>query len=138
MILTLRTSRSLTAVPNGRKDCFWRRGVQFVSRVPLVSTFAFLTFAGPLAVPSDVSAVLFKALICFRSHFIAEEGYSILTETSSQSFLVSDNKNFYSFYLDHIQLSIFKNLFCIFSNYWHDIPFITDTVAQFHTRSTKF
>ena len=28
----------------------------------------------------------FKALICIRSHFIAEEGYSILTETSTSKF----------------------------------------------------
>ena len=38
---------------------------------------------------------LVKALICIRSHFIAEEGYSILTETSTQSFLVSDNKKIF-------------------------------------------
>ena len=36
----------------------------------------------------------FKVLIYIRKPFYAEEGYSILTETSSQRFLVSDNKVF--------------------------------------------
>ena len=109
MILTLRTSRSLTAVPNGRKDYFQKRGIQFVNRMPLMNTFTFLTFTRPLAIPSDVSAALFKALICFRSHFIAEEGYSILTETSSHKvFLVSDNKNFLFIIIPDYNYSICK------------------------------
>ena len=37
----------------------------------------------------------FKALICIRSHFIAEEGYSILTETSTSKFFSQwQQKNF--------------------------------------------
>ena len=64
--------------------------------MPSMNTFTFLTFTRPLAIPSDVSAALLKHSFTFVSHFIAEEGYSILTETSLQkSFLVSDN-NFIS------------------------------------------
>ena len=64
-----------------------------------MSTFTFLTFTRPyLAIPIDVSAALLKAVICIRSHFYAEEGYSILTKTSLyKKFLVSDNKFFYFF-----------------------------------------
>ena len=68
MILTLTTSRSLTAVPNGQKDYFYKRGTQFANRMPLMNTFTFLTFARPLAIPSDVYA----ALLTFVSHVIAE------------------------------------------------------------------
>ena len=64
--------------------------------MPSMNTFTFLTFTRPLAISSDVSAALLKHSFAFVSHFIAEEGYSILTETFSQkSFLVSDN-NFIS------------------------------------------
>ena len=53
----------------------------------------FLTFTRPLAISSDVSAALLNHSFAFGSHFISEEGYSILTETSShKKFLVSDNK----------------------------------------------
>ena len=55
-------------------------------------------FTRPLAIPSDVSVTLLKLSFTFVSHFIAEEGYSILTETSTQSFLVSDNTFFISYY----------------------------------------
>ena len=58
--------------------------------MPLMNTFTFLTFTRPLA--SDVSAAPLKHSFAFISHFNAEGGYSILTETSTQSFLVSDNK----------------------------------------------
>ena len=68
--------------------------------MPLMNTFTFLTFTRPLAIPSDVSATLLKLSFAFVSHFIAEEGYSILTETSTQSFLVSDNTFFISYYVD--------------------------------------
>ena len=69
--------------------------------MPLMNTFTFLTFTRPLAIPSDVSAALLKLSFAFVSHFIgliAEEGYSILTETSTQSFLVSDNTFFISYF----------------------------------------
>ena len=66
--------------------------------MPLMNTFTFLTFTRPLAIPSDVSATLLKLSFAFVNHFIAEEGYSILTETSTQSFLVSDNTFFISYY----------------------------------------
>ena len=61
--------------------------------MPLMNTFTFLTFTRPLAIPSDISAALLKLSFAFVSHFIAEEGYSILNETSTQRcfFLVSDN-----------------------------------------------
>ena len=62
--------------------------------MPLMNTFTFLTFTRPLAIPSDVSATLLKLSFAIVSHFIAEEGYSVLTETSTQSFLVSDNTHF--------------------------------------------
>ena len=66
--------------------------------MPSMNTFTFLTFTRPLAIPSDVSAALLKHSFAFVSHFIAEEGYSILTETFLQKkFLVSDN-NFISYY----------------------------------------
>ena len=68
--------------------------------IPLMNTFTFLTFTRPLAIPSDVSATLLKLSFAFVSHFIAEEGYSILTETSTQSFLVSDNTFFISYYFN--------------------------------------
>ena len=42
-----------------------------------------------LATPSDVSAALLKHSFTFVSHFIAEEGYSILTETSLQKVFLS-------------------------------------------------
>ena len=73
--------------------------VAFNSRteLPLMNTFRFLTFTRPLAIPSDVSAALLKLSFAFVSHFIAEAGYSILTETSTQSFLVSDNTFFISY-----------------------------------------
>ena len=72
-------SRSLTTVPNG----------QFATQMPSMNTFTFLTFTRPLAIPSDVSGTLLKHSFAFVSHFIAEEGYSILTETFLQkSFLV--------------------------------------------------
>ena len=45
-----------------------------------MNTFTFLTFTRPLAIPSDVFAALLKHSFTFVSHFIAEEGYSILTE----------------------------------------------------------
>ena len=48
------------------------------------------------------------------SHFIAEEGYSILTETfSHKSFLVSDNKKilFLIFIMPDYNYSIFKLMF---------------------------
>ena len=78
-------SRSLTAVPNGQKDYFKKRGTQFATRMPsMPNAFTFLTFTRPLAIPSDVSAALLKHSFAFVSHFIAEEGYSILTETSLQ------------------------------------------------------
>ena len=66
--------------------------------MPSMNTFIFLTFIRPLAIPSDVSAALLKHSFAFVSHFIAEEGYSILTETFLQQkkFLVSDN-SFISF-----------------------------------------
>ena len=79
-----------------------------------MNTFTFLTFTRPLAIPSDVSAVLLKHSFAFVSHFIAEEGYSILTETSKQSFLVSDNKVFFLLFLIIIMpdynYSIFKHI----------------------------
>ena len=81
MILTLTTSRSLTAVPNGQKDCFSKRGTQFANRIPLMNTFTILTFTRPLPILGDVSVALFKQSFPFVSHFIAEEGSSILTET---------------------------------------------------------
>ena len=43
--------------------------------------------------------------LAFISHFIAEEGYCILTETSTQSFLVSD-KNFYFLLLSCLTTTI--------------------------------
>ena len=58
MSLTLTTLRSLTAAPNGQRDSFWKRGIQFASLMPLMNTFTFLTFTRPLAIPSDVSAAL--------------------------------------------------------------------------------
>ena len=57
---------------------------QATVRMPSMNTFTFLTFTRPLAIPSDVSAALLKQSFAFVSHFIAEEGYSILTETSLQ------------------------------------------------------
>ena len=65
--------------------------------MPLMNTFTFLTFTRPLEIPSGVSATLLKLSFAFVSHYIAEEGYSILTETSTQSFLVSDNTFFISY-----------------------------------------
>ena len=66
--------------------------------MPSMNTFTFLTFTRPLAIPSDVSAALLKHSFAFVSHFIAEEGYSILSETFLQKiFLVSDN-NFISYH----------------------------------------
>ena len=84
MILTLTMSRSLTVVPNCQKDYFQKRGTQFATRMPSMSTFTFLTFTRPLAIPSDVSAAILKHSFAFVSHFIAEEGYSIFTETFLQ------------------------------------------------------
>ena len=71
MILTLTMSRSLTAVPNGQKDYFYKRGTQFATRMALMNTFTFLTFTRPSAIPSDVSTALFKHSFAFVSHFIA-------------------------------------------------------------------
>ena len=52
-----------------------------------------------LAVPSDVSTTLLKHSFCIRKPFYAEEGHSILTDTSFlHKLLVSDNKFFNSFY----------------------------------------
>ena len=66
--------------------------------MPSMNTFTFLTFTRPLAIPSDVSKAPFKHSFAFVSHFIAEEGYVILTETFLQKrFLVRDN-NFISYY----------------------------------------
>ena len=79
--------------------------------MPLMNTFTFLTFTRPLAIPSDVSAVLLKHSFAFVSHFIAEEGYSILTETSTQSFLVSDNNFlFLIIIMPDYNYSIFKGI----------------------------
>ena len=72
--------------------------------MPLMNTFKFLTFTRPLA--SDVSAAPLKHSFTFISHFNAEGGYSILTETSTQSFLVSDNKNFYFLLLSCLTTTI--------------------------------
>ena len=83
MILTLTTSRSLTAVPNGQKDFFQKRGTQFANRMPLMNTFTFLTFTRPLAIPSDgaISVALLKHSFVFVSHFMLKtESYSILAE----------------------------------------------------------
>ena len=52
--------------------------------MPPMNTFTFLTFTRPLAIPTDVPAALLKHSFAFVSHVIAEEGYSILTETSLQ------------------------------------------------------
>ena len=61
--------------------------------MPSMNKFTFLTLARPLAIPIDVSAALLKLSFAFVSHFIAEEGYSVLTKTFLQKrFLVSDNK----------------------------------------------
>ena len=60
-----------------------------------------------LAIPSDVSKALFKHSFAFVSHFIAEEGSSVLTETFSQeSFLLSYNKNFYLLLLSCLTTAI--------------------------------
>ena len=80
MILTLTTLRSIRE-PNAINEHIY---------IP--------DFSKPLVIPSDVSAALLKLSFAFVSHFIAEEGYSILTETSTQSFLVSDNTFFISYY----------------------------------------
>ena len=64
-----------------------------------MNTFTFRTFTRPLAIPSDVSTALLKHSFCIRKPFYAEEGHSILTETSFlRKFLVSDNKFFNSSY----------------------------------------
>ena len=83
--LTLTASGSLTAVPNGQRDYFYRRGPQFANRMPLMNTLTFLTFTRPLAVPSDVSAALLKHSFAFVAIYV-EEGYSILTVTSTKKF----------------------------------------------------
>ena len=65
--------------------------------MPSMNTFTFLTFIRPLAILSDVSVAFLKPF-AFVSHFIAEEGYSVLTKMFlQQKFLVSDN-NFISYY----------------------------------------
>ena len=68
MILTLTTSRSLTAVPNGQKY-FLNHATQFANRMPLINTFTFLTFTRPLTIPSDVSEALFKHSFAYVSYF---------------------------------------------------------------------
>ena len=75
--------------------------------MPLMNTFTFLTFTRPLPIPGDVSAALLKHSFAFVSHFIAEEGSSVLTETFSQeSFLLSYNKNFYFLLLSCLTTTI--------------------------------
>ena len=100
MILTLTMSRSLITVPNGHKDYFQKCGTQFTNLMPLMNTFTFLTFTRSLAIPRDVSVAVLKHSFAFISHFIAEEGYSILTKTSSHKVLslVSDKKIVISYY----------------------------------------
>jgi len=53
--------------------------------MPLMNIFTFLTFTRPLAIPSDVSVALLKRPFRFIA-IHAEEGYSILTETSTKVF----------------------------------------------------
>jgi len=63
--------------------------------MPLMNIFTFLTFTRPLAIPSDVSAALLKHSFTFVAIY-AEEGYSILTETSTKvftNFLLLINKS---------------------------------------------
>ena len=63
-----------------------------------MNSFTFLPLKRPLAIASDVSTALFKHSFAFVSHFISEEGYSILNEMFlHKRFLVSDN-NFTSYY----------------------------------------
>ena len=50
--------------------------------MPLMNKFTFLILTRPLAIPSDVSTALLKHSFAFVTHFIAEEGYSILTKRS--------------------------------------------------------
>ena len=61
------------------------------NRIPLMNTFTFLTFTRPLAILSDVSAVLLKRSFTFISHFMLKKIIVFLSKRPHKSFLVSDN-----------------------------------------------
>ena len=77
-----------------------------------MNTFTFLTFTRPLAIPSDVSAALLKHSLAFVAIY-AEEGYSILTETSTQKVFVSDNKILILIFLVYLSIYLLTYYYII-------------------------